>query len=120
MMSDKPRTNGYYDGIMTNREAFEGKVAIDVGAGNGILSYFAARAGARKVYSIEASGLATLLQENMKKNHLGDTVEVIQAMAENVKLPEKADVIVSEAFGYFAVFERMLETWLLARDRFLK
>jgi len=29
-------------------------------------------------------------------------------------------VIVAEAFGYFAVCERMLESWLLIRDKFLK
>lgn len=37
------RTGTYYWAIMNNRQDFEGKVVVDVGAGTGILSLFAAQ-----------------------------------------------------------------------------
>ena len=39
---------------------------------------------------------------------------------EEVELPEKADVIISEPMGFLLVHERMLESFIAARDRFLK
>lgn len=35
-------------------------------------------------------------------------------------IPEKVDTIVSEPLGTFLVNERMLESYIIARDRFLK
>ena len=50
MLKDRPRTEAYRDFILKNKALFKGKVVVDVGAGTGILSMFAAQAGAKKVY----------------------------------------------------------------------
>eukprot|EP00656_Telonema_subtile_P044975 TRINITY_DN51241_c0_g1_i1.p1 TRINITY_DN51241_c0_g1~~TRINITY_DN51241_c0_g1_i1.p1 ORF type:complete len:316 (-),score=92.31 TRINITY_DN51241_c0_g1_i1:204-1151(-) len=91
----------------------------DVGAGTGILSIWAARAGARKVYAVEATGTANHARDLVAANGMGEVVEVIQAKMEDVELPEKVDIIVSEWMGYFLVYESMLDTVILARDKWL-
>ena len=47
-------------------------------------------------------------------------IEVIQGMVESITLPEKVDIIISEWMGYFLLRESMLDSVILARDRFLK
>ena len=58
MMQDYIRTSTYQRAMLNNCADFQDKVVLDVGAGSGILSFFAAQAGAKKVYAIEASSMA--------------------------------------------------------------
>ncbi len=51
MMQDFVRTSTYQKAIMSNIADFQDKVVLDVGAGSGILSFFAQQAGARRVSS---------------------------------------------------------------------
>ena len=46
---DYTRTGTYFMAIMDNKQDFEGRTVMDVGAGSGVLSLFSAQAGARKV-----------------------------------------------------------------------
>ena len=58
MLKDSVRTRAYQHAIERNPHLFEGKVVLDVGCGTGILSLFAARAGAKHVFGIECSAIA--------------------------------------------------------------
>ena len=49
MMQDYIRTSTYQKAILSNLTDFRDKVVLDVGAGSGILSFFAQQAGAKKV-----------------------------------------------------------------------
>lgn len=45
---------------------------------------------------------------------------MLQGKAEEVELPEKVDVIVSEWMGYMLLYETMLPSVLYVRDKWLK
>jgi ribosomal protein L11 methylase PrmA len=53
-----------------------------VGSGTGILSIFAARAGAKHVYAIDNADIAFFSQQIMKDNGLGDKITVIKGKIE--------------------------------------
>lgn len=68
MLQDYIRTQLYRDAIISNPTNYKDKVVLDVGCGSGILSLFAAQAGARKVYAIEASNMAENAKILVKAN----------------------------------------------------
>ncbi|KAJ9092510.1 hypothetical protein QFC19_008723 [Naganishia cerealis] len=120
MLRDTTRTVSYGRFILSNPDVFKDKLVMDVGCGTGILSMFAARAGAKHVYAIEASGFANKARQNIKNNGLQDVITVIQGKVEEIQLPvQHVDVIISEWMGYMLLYEAMLDSVLHARDRFL-
>ena len=58
--------------------------------------------------------------ELIKANGLDHIIEVLQSTVEEVELPEKVDVIISEWMGYFLLRESMFDSVIVARDRWLK
>lgn len=115
MMQDFVRTSTYQKAIHGNFIDFNGKIVLDVGAGSGILSFFAAQAGAAKVYAVEASNMAQYAQQLVASNNLNERITVIAGKIEEIDLPEKVDIIISEPMGYMLYNERMLETYLHAK-----
>jgi len=121
MLLDEVRTNAFRDAIIKNHALFEGKVVLDVGCGTGILSLFAARAGAKKVIAVERSDMAHIARRIVNANGLNGTVEVVHGLLEDIELPPASvDIIVSEWIGTFLVHESMLDSVFVARDRWLK
>ncbi|KAK4291362.1 hypothetical protein Pmani_035806 [Petrolisthes manimaculis] len=119
MIEDSVRTNAYQQAIFQNLDV-SGKVVADVGCGTGILSMFCAQAGAKRVYAIEASKIAVHARQLVHANGLQDIITVLQGKAEEVELPEKVDVVVSEWMGYMLLYETMLPSVLYVRDKWLK
>lgn len=84
---------------------------------------FCARAGAAKVFAVDASAIITKAQENVFRNGLSHVITCVHGRIEEVALPggaEQVDVIVSEWMGYCLLFEAMLPSVLYARDRYLR
>ena len=123
MIQDKVRTSTYARYILTTPSVFEGATVLDVGCGTGILSLFAARAGAKRVIAVDASDIAEKAEKIVQANDFQNVITVVRGKVEDIKLPdgiEKVDVIISEWMGYALLYESMLDSVLTARTRFLK
>jgi protein arginine N-methyltransferase 1 len=120
MLEDQNRMTAYHDAVRLNPDCFKDKVVLDVGTGSGVLAMWAAQAGAKKVYAVEATHMAAQARKIVAANGLSDVVEVIQCKVEELELPEKVDVIISEWMGYFLLRESMFDSVLGARDKWMK
>jgi len=121
MLKDEVRTTKYQRAIIDNKHLFEGKVVLDVGCGTGILCMFAAKAGAKQVIGVECAAIYHQAVKIVKANGFDKVITLIKGKIEEVELPvDKVDIIISEWMGYFLLYESMLDTVLVARDRWLK
>merc|ERR1712223_1800867 len=102
MLKDEVRTMTYRNSMFHNKHLFKDKIVLDVGCGTGILSMFAAKAGAKKVIGIECSSISDYAKKIVAANHLDNVVEIVKGKVEEVELPEgidKVDIIISEWLG---------------------
>merc|ERR1739842_55986 len=89
MLKDEVRTLTYRNSMWHNKHLFKGKTVLDVGCGTGILSMFAAKAGAAKVIGVDMSRIVDY-------NNLSDVVTIIRGKVEEIELPvPKVDIIIS-------------------------
>lgn len=120
MLKDKVRTEAYQNAIYNNPQIFKDKVVLDVGCGTGILCFFAAKAGAKRVIGIDRADIIDKAKLIAKANKLNHIITFIKEKVEDATLPVKTvDIIISEWMGYFLLYESMLPSVLYARDKWL-
>ena len=118
METDEVRTGAYEAAI---REAVSGKVVLELGTGRkAILAVYCAKAGAKKVYAIEANKRAYEASLESVKTLNIDSVSVICGFSDKIDLPERCDVLVHDLVGDIGSSEGMIPFVADARRRFLK
>ena len=117
MVDDAVRMNAYAAALQ--RAVQPGSVVVDIGAGTGILSLLACRFGAARVYAIEPDDAIHVARENAAVNGLAERIEWIQDLSTNVRLTEKADVVVSDLRGILPLLGKHIPSIVHARRNFL-
>ena len=77
MLTDKVRTSAYASFILGTPTVFNDAVVLDVGCGTGILSMFAARSGAKRVYAVDASDIVKRAERIIKDNGHDDVITYV-------------------------------------------
>ena len=97
-----------------------GDVVVEIGAGLGTYSFFAARSGARRVYAIEKERVVQVAEELAVRNGLAERLTFLQANSTEIMLPEKGDVLVLEDFSSLFLRRGLEEVVRDALSRHLK
>lgn len=117
MIADKGRMEPYCEAL--RRAVNPGSVVVDIGTGTGIFAFLACQMGARKVYAIEPDDAIQVARELAVANGYADRIQFIQKRSNEVELPERADVIISDLRGILPMFQSHLPAIVDARTRFL-
>jgi SAM-dependent methyltransferase len=90
----------------------------DIGAGTGVLAFFARELGAREVWLYDPGSALALAEAVAARNGI-DGLHFVQERSLDVADPPRVDVVVAEVLGNFAYEEDVLET-LRDAQRFLR
>lgn len=116
MLADRVRHDAFRAALKNAIEPGKSTVA-DIGAGTGVLAFFARELGAREVWLYDPGAALALAEAVAARNGI-DGLHFVPARSLDVADPPRADVVVAEVLGNFAYEEGVLETLRDAR-RFL-
>lgn len=125
MMNDRPRNEAFNRALQA--VVRPGDLVLDIGAGSGLLSMMAARAGAERVVACEmVEDLANMAREIVADNGLAHCIQVEHGPSQGLQVGEphalsrKADVLVAEIFDAGLLGEKAVATFEHARENLLR
>lgn len=122
MIKDYVRATAYWHAIEAN--VTEEDTVLELGCGSGILTFFAARAGAKKQYAIEINKnmIDTVTRPMAEANGYADKIDFLIGNSMNIPtsaVKPKASVFIAEILGDGVFNENILSYTIDARERFL-
>ncbi len=122
----------YHHAMLLQRERMDGFAAaiahavkpgmkvLELGAGTGVLSFFAARAGAARVYSVERlPEVAEAARRFLDANGVSDRVTIIEGDAATYLPPEPVDIVICEMLHSAMLREKQLAVIASFKERYL-
>ncbi|MBI4994981.1 methyltransferase domain-containing protein [Candidatus Peregrinibacteria bacterium] len=118
LLGDDLRNKAFYDAL--KKVIIKGKTVVaDIGSGTGFLSFLASRLGAKECYLYEYDEeLLKLSREIAAINNIKNC-KFFATHCVEIKKPVRADVVISETLGNYALEENIIENMRDAK-RFLK
>lgn len=122
MIKDYVRATAYWHAIDANVGSED--TVLELGCGSGILTFFAARAGAKKLYAIEINKnmIDTVTRPLAEENGFADRINFLIGNSMNIPtsaVNPKATVFIAEILGDGIFNENILNYTIDARERFL-
>lgn len=117
MITDSVRMDAYVEAL---RGAVRpDSVVLDIGTGTGIFALLSCKFGARKVYAIDPSDAIAVARDIAAANGYQNRIEFIQDLSTRARLPEQADVMISDMRGVLPLCTQNLPSIVHARENFL-
>ncbi len=118
LLDDPVRQAAFQKAI--TRAVSPGDVVVDLGCGLGNFSVYACRAGATRVYAVEAASIIGVAKEVVEANGFGDRVTFLHGRSTSLEVPERSDVAIFEDFSTVLVSPDVVRTVSDAVGRWLK
>jgi ubiquinone/menaquinone biosynthesis C-methylase UbiE len=118
LLKDRQRIETFQKAV--SQSVREGDVVLDLGTGLGTFAFFAAKVGAKKVYGIDKKDIVEMAKELCKFNNLIEKVIFYKGNSDDIDLPEKVDLIVTEMLWSLFISKSTMKSIKDAREKFLK
>jgi hypothetical protein len=106
METDEIRNRAYEEAI---RDSVAGKVVLELGTGRKALwAVCCARAGAKRVYAVEANRRAFESSVRFVRSKKFDNIHLIHGFSDKISLPERCEILVHDLVGDIGSSEGMI------------
>jgi ubiquinone/menaquinone biosynthesis C-methylase UbiE len=97
-----------------------GDRVLELGCGTGVLGLLCLKAGAGFVEAVDATEMIDVARASFERAGFGDRVRCTRSASRDVRLDERADLVVCDQVGFFGFDYGIVETLRDARHRLLK